>query len=1220
MSIAFEKKRHFRKKVLALAVSTAVAPHSVWAIDMATAPPGTKQPYVAPNVILSLDDSGSMEAKDMAGNTKTRTQVLKEALSAVFNDTALLPDGKIRFAWQSMNRHGGASSEALLGTAAAAVSISPITNSNINFMRPLQGQHRANFLNYVTAYTSPGGTPTHPMMQRADEYMRGAMNPNGPWATTPGQGTGEYLACRRNYHILFTDGGWNQSYVATSPINYDGTSWTLADGVAYDPLSANTRVYKDKDPMTTIADWAFRSWATPLQSPTDPLFGTTKVVPSNKYNSAPATETFTNRVTKTTATLPKYWNPRYDPATWPHMQTYTIGFTANAIPLYNFTSDSVADARVGNVTAPSATLPYGYDGSFADYANGTYVWRASGNTMSDGRTTKVDRGHDMWHAALNGRGGFYAVTQANDLKKAFEDIIDKINTANEAQTTSTAASGTSAARLDVGTFTAGYEPQKAWKGAVSSAKVNKNGTATDAWSGKTTADLIDIMAPSSRVILSWSDKWTTGTNVNNVASLSFNKGGVPFKWASDESNLSTLQKAKIGLDTTTPMATSGQDILDYIRGVRSNETTSGPFRARQSAQGDIVNSGIWYTGAPAQGYALQGYDGFVRAQKGRTPMIYVGGNDGMLHGFSATDGTEKIAYVPNGVLPKLKDLADPNYSHKYYVDGSPMTGDVELGGVVAPVGGTSYYQTDWRTLLVGTLGAGGKGYFVLDVTNPVAGSTSIAPAFSDTPALAQKLVRLDRTRGETEVLDCTNVTDSAQNTACLKMAAEDADIGHITALPVLNENDPLQTTQITRTNNGRWAAILGNGYNSVNQRPVLLVQYLDGGQELLRIPVTTDAAGNGNAKDNGLSAPRLVDLNGDGRVDIAYAGDNLGNLWKFDLTSEMVTSSTDGVVTAGWGVAFGGQPLFTALAPAALNGARPTAASATNRQPITVPPTVRANDRQTAGAVAGSKKSVGGMMVAFGTGRNIATDDPLDAKVQTLYAVLDNTRYTIDHTNGTKQWLKVAAATTCPNPPGECLEVPTPATVSMANLVKRQITAASVGASLGAGRVDEDSSNPLYNANGLWIAGKQGWYMDLPEVGERLLKSLELYDGSNVLLAYTQVPARGSVDSATAANVESCNPITVDEERQYRTMLNIMDGKRPTMQLIDVVGNGTYSNADNDNASRRQVTKGGHNVIAASDTKTKDIGACPPGIVCGDNGDILRAPEQSLRPSWRKLK
>ena len=549
-----------------------------------------------------------------------------------------------------------------------------------------------------------------------------------------------------------------------------------------------------------------------------------------------------------------------------------------------------------------------------------------------------------------------------------------------------------------------------------------------------------------------------------------------------------------------------------------------------------------------------------------------------------------------------------------------MTGDVELGGVVAPAGGTSYYQTDWRTLLVGTLGAGGKGYFVLDVTNPVTASSSIAPAFGDTAALAQKLVRLDRTRGVADALDCTSVTDTAQNTACLKMAVEDADIGHITAMPVLNENDPLQTTQITRTNNGRWAVILGNGYNSVNQRPVLLVQYLDGAQELLRIPATADVAGSGNAKDNGLSAPRLVDLNGDGRVDIAYAGDNLGNLWKFDLTSETVTVNTDGVATAGWGVAFGGQPLFTALTPTALNGVRPTAASATNRQPITVPPTVRANDRQTAGAVTGTKKSVGGMMVAFGTGRNIATGDPTDTKVQTLYAVLDNTRYTIDHTNGTKQWLKVAATTTCPTPPGDCLEVPAPATVSMANLVKRQINAASAGASLEAGRIDEDSSNPLYDANGLWIAGKQGWYMDLPEVGERLLKSLDLYDSSNVLLAYTQVPAKGSVDPTTTTNVESCNPITVDSERQYRTMLNIMDGKRPTMQLIDVVGTGTYSNADNDNASRRRVTEGGHVVIASTGTKSKDIGNCPAGAVCPDNGSILRAPEQSLRPSWRKLK
>ncbi|KEH14470.1 hypothetical protein GY15_04685 [Delftia sp. 670] len=104
----------------------------------------------------------------------------------------------------------------------------------------------------------------------------------------------------------------------------------------------------------------------------------------------------------------------------------------------------------------------------------------------------------------------------------------------------------------------------------------------------------------------------------------------------------------------------------------------------------------------------------------------------------------------------------------------------------------------------------------------------------------------------------------SEKAACLKAVEEDRDIGHITARPVLDENDPMRTTQITRMNNNRWAVVMGNGYNSANQRPVLLVQYLDGAQELVRIPVTTETAGTGKAADNGLSAPRLVDIDGDG--------------------------------------------------------------------------------------------------------------------------------------------------------------------------------------------------------------------------------------------------------------------------------------------------------------------------------------------------------------------
>ena len=64
----------FRRRLIAIAASAALAPASAWALDLANSPPGTVEPYVAPNVILSLDDSTSMNAKDMIKNTKTRTE------------------------------------------------------------------------------------------------------------------------------------------------------------------------------------------------------------------------------------------------------------------------------------------------------------------------------------------------------------------------------------------------------------------------------------------------------------------------------------------------------------------------------------------------------------------------------------------------------------------------------------------------------------------------------------------------------------------------------------------------------------------------------------------------------------------------------------------------------------------------------------------------------------------------------------------------------------------------------------------------------------------------------------------------------------------------------------------------------------------------------------------------------------------------------------------
>ena len=828
------------------------------------------------------------------------------------------------------------------------------------------------------------------------------------------------------------------------------------------------------------------------------------------------------------------------------------------------TSIDTTNGNNGDLVPPSSTLPYGYDGSFADYASGWAQWHAIAEQEQD----------DMWHAAINGRGQFYAVEKGEDLKEAFRQIVRTINTEVDPSITSTALSGSNLARSDVGKFTGHYEPQNAWKGFVKAETVGTDGSVKPdpGWEGKNTADRLDDLAShSSRVILSWNDA---------------SQGGVPFLW----DNLSDAQKLALqkATDGTDQGATAGKDRLNYIRGERSKEGTepnnypaSTPYRQRQSRQGDIVNSEVWYTGIPASNYAFKGYSKFTSDYKERAPMIYVGGNDGMLHGFSASDGSEKIAYVPQGVIPHLNRLTAPAYNqqHRYFVDGSPMTGDIDIS--------TDPANPQWRTMLVGTLGAGGKGYFVLDVTNPT--------GFAADTTKAASLAVLDRTRStDGSAPDCTlSSLSDAQKTACVTLVTEDRDIGHITAAPVRHSANILRATQITLLNNNRWAVVLGNGYNSTNQRPVLLVQYLDGSKELLRIPATTETAGTGKANDNGLSAPRLVDLNGDERPDIAYAGDNQGNLWKFDLTSYNASD---------WSVAFGGKPLFTAQRPAVYGGS-----GTALPQPITVAPTVRANDRKkceldtaTNECKANTTTAVGGMMVAFGTGRNVATQDQASTTVQTVYSVLDNTRYRYRaEASGVPKRLEIHPGKTCSTGDGEnCLDVAAPkalgAGVTAAELLKQTTTEVSGSQQATLGQ------DPLKATN--W-GSYNGWYLDLPSTGERLLKPLEFYDNTNILTVWSQVPAKGSNVDAT---IESCEAGSVDDERQYRTFINIMDGATPSIQLMAVADGTTNIMV------RRQVHKGAHAMIATKD-KNKDIDTR------GEVETLNRMPETTSRPSWRQM-
>src|SRR5262249_38732288 len=208
------------------------------------------------------------------------------------------------------------------------------------------------------------------------------------------------------------------------------------------------------------------------------------------------------------------------------------------------------------------------------------------------------------------------------------------------------------------------------------------------------------------------------------------------------------------------------------------QSAGGPFRNRDSPLGDIVNSAPAYMGKPLGRYpdSMESapYSSFRANNVGRTPMLYVGGNDGMLHAFNASSnstlpdpasaGVEQFAFIPSAVFSNLYQLTSPGYSHLYYADGTPTVGDAFYGGA-------------WHTVLTAGLNKGGREVYALDVTNPTGVSESGAAS--------------------------TVLWEFTSN--------QDADLGYTYSRPA-----------IVRMHNGTWAAVFGNGYNSTGTGHAIL--------------------------------------------------------------------------------------------------------------------------------------------------------------------------------------------------------------------------------------------------------------------------------------------------------------------------------------------------------------------------------------------------------------
>ena len=534
-----------------------------------------------------------------------------------------------------------------------------------------------------------------------------------------------------------------------------------------------------------------------------------------------------------------------------------------------------------------------------------YGTRPSGaalkTSMSDGIPQDIE-----WDADSDGDpDNYFSVVNPSKIDDSLRLVFNEISDRSAAGTSISVSSGSlsTGSRIYQADFVNGL-----WTGDVISQEISANGELSSLVDWSANDELEHKLRTGSRQILTF----------NPVE-----EAGVPFEWPADplvpETNeISVSQVDMLSINPRTGINDGlGEARVSYIRG-ESMEN----FRQRDSALGDIVHSSPQLVGAPSNFYPdLWGenependapYSAFARSNRTRQRVVYVGANDGMLHAFdagTATDGVysegtgeELFAFVPAEVVKNLPALTHPRYSHQYYVDGTPQIGD-------------AFDDTQWRTVLVGGLRGGGQGVYALDITDP----GLIAESAAEDTVLWE-------------------FTDE-----------DDPDMGYTFGTPL-----------IVRMNNGKWAAIISNGYGSTENdgtegsgRSVVFVLDLFTGEVLAKL---SSNANLGN--HNGMSDPTAVDLDGDYIVDRIYAGDLAGYVHAFDVSSPN---------TSSWE--------SSALATAAFFSARQDDGT---QQPIT------------SGISVGSHPTQAGLILYFGTGKYLEDgDQAVSTDEHRVYALWD---------------------------------------------------------------------------------------------------------------------------------------------------------------------------------------------------------------------------------------
>lgn len=411
------------------------------------------------------------------------------------------------------------------------------------------------------------------------------------------------------------------------------------------------------------------------------------------------------------------------------------------------------------------------------------------------------------------------------------------------------------------------------------------------------------------------------------------------------------------ISTAQQALLTSENILNYLRGAQDNESSNGgSFRNRSTLLGDIIHASPTYVGPPSLKYP----DVWPTLRNGNSAPE----NESPYSTFKLNNESRQAviyAGANDGMLHAFN--GDTGVEIFAYMPNSIMNKAADL----ADINYNHQYYVDGNPIVVDAFfkysgsGSSSKNWYSVLVSGLRGG--------------AQGVFALD----VTDPSSFSNETSAAAKVLWEYTDSDNRDLGYTYGQP-----------SIVRLNvgNGRWAAVFSGGYNntvdnnndgrtkndSVTGDAVLYIVDIRNGNLIKKFNTRVGKSEDptGDSRPNGLSSPSVVDTNGDSIADAIYAGDLFGNVWKMDISSQTKANWDFAHISDGKP-----QPLFTACANATCN--------ANNSQAITTQVQVTRHPSEL------------GFLVLFGTGKYIEVgDNSTESQVtQTFYGIWDKLEKTL---------------------------------------------------------------------------------------------------------------------------------------------------------------------------------------------------------------------------------